>query len=141
VPQNDAEAVKWYRRAAGRSYAPAQLALGISYDEGRGVPQSLSKEELPDDVRADLLAYESACDAFREKHNCAALRQVADELEEEGNRLWEAIAETPAQSLIGVAIKIGLGISAYADMETSMQAAARADAMRLAGFPDDFGEQ
>lgn len=42
VPRDDAEAVNWYRRAAGRGYAPAQLALGISHDQGRGVPQSLS---------------------------------------------------------------------------------------------------
>jgi hypothetical protein len=96
-------------------------------------------EDLPNDVQADLLAYESACDAIRGKHNCAALRQVADELEEENSRLWEAIAETPSRSWQGVAIKIGLGISSC--METSMQAGARADAMRLAGFPDDFGEQ
>jgi hypothetical protein len=39
VPQDDAEAVKWYRRAAEGGHAFAQFHLGFMYDEGRGVPQ------------------------------------------------------------------------------------------------------
>ena len=39
VPQDDAEAVKWYRKAADQGYALAQTNLGIMYDDGRGVPQ------------------------------------------------------------------------------------------------------
>jgi hypothetical protein len=96
-------------------------------------------KDLPESVRADLLAYESTCDAIRTKHNCPALRHVADGLEEESSRLWEAIAETPAHSLLGVAVKIGLGISVDSDMV--MEAAARSDALRLAGFPENFGDQ
>jgi hypothetical protein len=63
---------------------------------------------------------------------------VADDLEEESSRLWEAIATAPARTLLGVAIKIGLGVSAYADCETPMQFAATTDALRLAGLPADF---
>lgn len=39
VPQNDQEAVKWYRKAAQLGYAEAQSSLGAMYFEGKGVPQ------------------------------------------------------------------------------------------------------
>ena len=40
VPENDAEAVKWYRKAADQGYAGAQLNLGFSYANGEGVPEN-----------------------------------------------------------------------------------------------------
>ena len=40
VPQNDAEAVKWYRKAAEQGLASAQNNLGLMYANGRGVPQN-----------------------------------------------------------------------------------------------------
>ena len=39
VPQDDAEAVIWYRRAAEQGHAGAQYSLGLMYDYGEGVPQ------------------------------------------------------------------------------------------------------
>ena len=39
VPQDYAESVKWYRAAAEQGYTDAQFNLGFSYKEGRGVPQ------------------------------------------------------------------------------------------------------
>ena len=39
VPQDDAEAAAWYRRAAEQGDADAQFGLGAMYAEGRGVPQ------------------------------------------------------------------------------------------------------
>ena len=39
VPQDVAEAVKWYRLAADQGYAMAQYNLGVMYDNGQGVPQ------------------------------------------------------------------------------------------------------
>ena len=39
VPQDYAEAVKWYHKAAERGLAEAQANLGILYAKGRGVPQ------------------------------------------------------------------------------------------------------
>ena len=39
VPQDAAEAVGWYRRAAEQGVARAQYNLGGMYREGRGVPQ------------------------------------------------------------------------------------------------------
>jgi uncharacterized protein len=40
VPQNDAEAVKWYKLAAEQGDADAQYNLGVMYDDGEGVPQN-----------------------------------------------------------------------------------------------------
>ena len=39
VPQDDAEAVKWPRRAAAQGDADVQHILGFVYHEGQGVPQ------------------------------------------------------------------------------------------------------
>ena len=39
VPQDDKEAVKWYRKAAEQGYAFAQHNLGVMYANGRGVPE------------------------------------------------------------------------------------------------------
>ena len=44
MPEDDAEAVRWYRLAADQGYAAAQYILGFIYAEGRGVPK--------DDVKA-----------------------------------------------------------------------------------------
>ena len=44
VPEDDAEAARWYRRAAEQGHAGAQLNLGVIYDNGEGVPE--------DDVQA-----------------------------------------------------------------------------------------
>ena len=42
VPQDDAEAVKWYRLAAEQGTADAQYNLGVRYAKGRGVPQGIA---------------------------------------------------------------------------------------------------
>ena len=39
VPQDDREAVKWYRLAAEQGLARAQLKLGSMYQKGEGAPQ------------------------------------------------------------------------------------------------------
>jgi len=39
VPEDDAEAVTWYRRAAEQGLAVAQFNLGWMYAEGEGVPR------------------------------------------------------------------------------------------------------
>ena len=43
VPQNYAEAAKWYRKAADQGYAVAQFNLGVMYNEGQGVPQNYAE--------------------------------------------------------------------------------------------------
>ncbi len=39
VPQDYAEAVKWYRKAAEQGHAKAQTILGVMYRDDRGVPK------------------------------------------------------------------------------------------------------
>ena len=39
VPQDDAEAVRWFRLAAEQGRADAQYNLGVMYANGHGVPQ------------------------------------------------------------------------------------------------------
>ena len=38
-PQDDTEAVRWYRLGAEQGYASAQYNLGLMYDNGEGVPR------------------------------------------------------------------------------------------------------
>ena len=40
VPENDAEAVKWYRLAAEQGNAIAQSSLSVMYYQGEGVPEN-----------------------------------------------------------------------------------------------------
>ena len=40
VPENDAEAVKWFRLAAEHGHINAQINLGVMYVNGEGVPQN-----------------------------------------------------------------------------------------------------
>ncbi|MDC1211324.1 sel1 repeat family protein [Porticoccaceae bacterium] len=40
VPENDAEAVKWYRKAADQGHAKPQYNLGNMYYRGDGVPEN-----------------------------------------------------------------------------------------------------
>ena len=43
VPQDTAEAAKWYRLAANQGDANAQYNLGATYENGRGVPQDYAE--------------------------------------------------------------------------------------------------
>ena len=52
VPQDDAKAVRWYRRAADAEYADAQVNLGEMYEKGDGV--------LQDDILAYVWYYLAA---------------------------------------------------------------------------------
>ena len=40
MPENDAEAVKWFRKAADQGFAKAQFNLGAAYYNGDGVPEN-----------------------------------------------------------------------------------------------------
>ena len=40
VPEDDREAVEWYRKAAEQGNAGAQLNLGLMYYRGEGVPEN-----------------------------------------------------------------------------------------------------
>ncbi len=43
MPEDDAEAVRWYRLAAEQGYAAAQYNLGGMYGTGQGVPQDYAE--------------------------------------------------------------------------------------------------
>jgi len=43
VPQDYAEAVKWYRLAAEQGHAKGQYNLALMYDNGEGVPQDYAE--------------------------------------------------------------------------------------------------
>jgi hypothetical protein len=43
VPQDKAEAVKWYRKAAEQGHARSQFSLGLMYAVGEGVPMDKVK--------------------------------------------------------------------------------------------------
>jgi hypothetical protein len=43
VPQDYAQAISWYRKAAAQGDAHAQFNLGLMYDHGRGVPQDYAQ--------------------------------------------------------------------------------------------------
>ncbi len=66
VPQNLADAVKWYEQAASNGLAPAQYRVGSLYEKGQGVPRDTK-------VAADW--YSRAADAGNAKamHNLAVL--------------------------------------------------------------------
>ena len=53
VPQNDKEAVKWFRLAADQGNAIAQYSLGFAYYSGKGAPQ-----DYPEAVKWFRLAAE-----------------------------------------------------------------------------------
>jgi uncharacterized protein len=46
VPQDDAEAVKWFRKAADQGDAPAQFALGFAYMAGEGVSKDYVQADM-----------------------------------------------------------------------------------------------
>ncbi len=43
VPQDYAEAIKWYHKVAEQGFAPAQHNLGFMYQNGQGVPQDYAE--------------------------------------------------------------------------------------------------
>ena len=78
LPQSDALAVEWYRKAADQGDARAQFNLGVVYAYGKGVP-----EDFPEALRwfrkAHAQGYEHAAGAIeqvlqlqRQQHGAAA---------------------------------------------------------------------
>jgi TPR repeat protein len=68
VPQDLAQAMDWYRKAAERGYADAQYNLGVMYANASGVPQ--------DFVQAhkwfSLAAAQGEADAIKDRDAIAA---------------------------------------------------------------------
>ena len=88
IPQDDAEAVRWYRLAADQGNATAQYNLGLMYASGQGVPQ--------DDVEAHMwlnLAAAQSSGEDREKYvevrDLTAKLMTADQIAEAQRRARE----------------------------------------------------
>ena len=60
VPQDFAEAAKWYRKAALQGHGPAQYALGLMYYNGQGVRQDNVQAHLWFSLKTDAGDAEAA---------------------------------------------------------------------------------
>ena len=56
VPQNDAEAMRFFRLAADQGHARAQGNLGVMYGTGDGVPQDYLQAHMWFDLAASRMA-------------------------------------------------------------------------------------
>ena len=84
MPQDDAEAVRWYRLAAEQDDTRAQLSLGLMYSLGRGVPQ--------DDVSAHMwlnLAAATGDEDARKVRDIVAARMTREQIAEAQARARE----------------------------------------------------
>ena len=91
VPEDHAEAVRWYRLAAEQGHASAQGRLGNGYANGQGVPQDDVQAHLWFDLAASRMTgvlRESAVEA----RDLAASRLTPDDLSEAQRlaREWDA---------------------------------------------------
>jgi TPR repeat protein len=75
VPQDYAEAVKWYRKAADQGNAVAQYDLGVMYDKGQGVPQNFAVTTAKNAAKAGTwvysIAYGSSTNASPNSNSCS----------------------------------------------------------------------
>ena len=76
VPENDAEAVKWYRKAADQGHAKAQSNLGVMYYNGDGVPENHVRAYVWLSM-AKTQGYESAKKAVEIVKNKMTKQQIA----------------------------------------------------------------
>ncbi len=53
--RDEAEALRWIRRAAERDYPLAQYVLGVAYEEGQGVPQDFVQAQFWFNLATDKL--------------------------------------------------------------------------------------
>lgn len=109
VPQDYAEAAKWYERAAAQGFVPAQYRLGNLYEAGQGVEK---------DIEIAKLWYQRAAEAGNRMamHNLAALYAggLLGEQEFETAAEWFAQAAakgmTDSQFNLGMLYARGLGV-------------------------------
>ena len=84
VPQDDAEAVRWYRLATEQGDASAQYLVGFAYATGRGVPE--------DDVTAHMwlnVAAATGDEAARTARENVAARMTREQIAEAQARARE----------------------------------------------------
>ena len=109
VPQDNAEAAKWYERAAAQGFVPAQYRIGNLYEAGQGVDK---------DFEVAKLWYQRGAEAGNRMamHNLAALYAGGQlgEQEFESAAQWFAQAAahgmTDSQFNLGMLYARGLGV-------------------------------
>jgi TPR repeat protein len=92
VPQDDKQAVKWFRLAADQGHAKAQYNLALMYDNGEGVPQ--------DYVQAHMwlnLAAANGDENAKENRDIAAGLMTSEEIAEAQKLAREWMAAHPDQ--------------------------------------------
>ena len=95
MPQDYAEALNWFRKAAERGQANAQFSLGIMYKNGEDVPQDYMQAQMWVNLAA---SHERMSGAVEERENIASKMAPA--------RIAEAQIMLPMGPLLGPA---GLG--------------------------------
>ena len=73
VPENDAEAVKWYRRAAEQGDADAQYVIGLMYYKGTGVPRNYLRAHVWTNLAASRLTGAEREQAVKDRDGIAKL--------------------------------------------------------------------
>ena len=77
VPQDDAEALRWNRKASEQGDATAQFNLGLMYEKGIGVPQDYVSAHM----WINLAAAQGGEDAQKSRE-FVAKRMTPDQIEE-----------------------------------------------------------
>ena len=101
VPENYAEAVKWFRKAADQGYANAQGNLGVMYDNGRGVPES--------DAEAVKWYRKAAAQGYAlAQSNLGSMYSLGEGVPENNIRayVWWSMAKTQGYAYAGSSIDI-----------------------------------
>ena len=88
VPQDAAEAVRWYRLAAEQGIASAQHNLGVMYATGEGVPQDAAEAHMWLNFAASRLSGADRERSVGARDRVAELMTPAD-LSEAQRRAWE----------------------------------------------------
>ena len=88
VPQDDTEAVRWYRLAANQRHARAQLNLGVKYRNGEGTPQDFVEAHAWANLAASQLSGEDRDFAVRHRDDLAA-QMTPDQIAEAQRRARE----------------------------------------------------
>ena len=96
VPQDDAEAVGWYRLAADQGHARAQGNLGVMYGTGDGVPQDYVQAHMWFDLAASRMASGHRQHAV-DGRDRAAGQMTPDDLSEAHRRAREWDAAHPRE--------------------------------------------
>ena len=82
MPQDYAEAVQWYRKAAKQGDANAQNNLGVIYDNGQGVPQEHVQAHMWYDLAASRFPPGKGHDVAVENRDNVAAKMTPTQIAE-----------------------------------------------------------